>query len=93
MKLTYIRWSMTIIETRDLTLVTDPVFHMFGIRQAPRSYDFERMPRPDLVGITAFTSQAGRAYEIAKEFRQRGICGHGWNSRYRLHGRSPRTCR
>jgi len=52
MKLTYIRWSMTIIETQGLTLVTDPVFHMFGIRQAPRSYDFERMPRPDLVFIS-----------------------------------------
>jgi len=31
------------------------------------------MPRPDLVGITAFTSQANRAYELAGEFRKRGV--------------------
>ena len=32
-----------------------------------------RMPRPDLVGITAFTSQAPRAYQVAAEFRARGV--------------------
>jgi L-ascorbate metabolism protein UlaG (beta-lactamase superfamily) len=52
MKLTYVRWSMTLIETRGLTLVTDPVFRMLGVRQAPKAYDFERMPRPDLVFIS-----------------------------------------
>ena len=52
MKLTYIRWSMTIIETNGLTLVTDPVFHMLGLRQEPSSYTFDRMPRPDLVFIS-----------------------------------------
>jgi radical SAM superfamily enzyme YgiQ (UPF0313 family) len=31
--------------------------------------DYGRLPRPDLVGITAFTSQAPRAYEIAAKFR------------------------
>jgi len=31
------------------------------------------MPRPDLVGVTAFTSQAPRAYEIAAAFRDRGV--------------------
>ena len=31
------------------------------------------MPRPDLVGITAFTSQANRAYEIAAYFRELGV--------------------
>jgi radical SAM superfamily enzyme YgiQ (UPF0313 family) len=31
------------------------------------------MPRPDLVGITAFTSQANRAYEVAAEFRERCV--------------------
>jgi len=35
--------------------------------------DYEAMPRPDLVGITAFTSQANRAYELAGEFRKRGV--------------------
>ena len=35
--------------------------------------DYEQMLAPDLVGITAFTSQANRAYEIATHFRSRGI--------------------
>lgn len=52
MRLTYVRWSMTIIETNGLTIITDPVFRMAGIHQAPKSYTFERMPRPDLVFIS-----------------------------------------
>ncbi|HOD80184.1 MAG: Ribosomal protein S12 methylthiotransferase RimO [Planctomycetes bacterium ADurb.Bin126] len=35
--------------------------------------DYGAMPMPDLVGITAFTSQASRAYELAGEFRSRGV--------------------
>ncbi len=35
--------------------------------------DYEAMARPDLVGITAFTSQAPRAYEVAAFFRRRGV--------------------
>ena len=35
--------------------------------------DYEAMPRPDLVGITAFTSQANRAYEVAAHFRGLGV--------------------
>ncbi|NIM19742.1 MAG: radical SAM protein [Candidatus Latescibacteria bacterium] len=35
--------------------------------------DYARMSRPDLVGVSAFTSQAPRAYEVAAEFRARGI--------------------
>ena len=35
--------------------------------------DYEALPRPDLVGITAFTSQANRAYEIARHFRDVGV--------------------
>ncbi|KKL72606.1 hypothetical protein LCGC14_2083240, partial [marine sediment metagenome] len=35
--------------------------------------DYEALPRPDLVGITAFTSQATRAYEVAGEFRDWGV--------------------
>jgi radical SAM superfamily enzyme YgiQ (UPF0313 family) len=31
------------------------------------------MPRPDLVGITAFTSQVNRAYEVAAHFRRLGV--------------------
>jgi radical SAM superfamily enzyme YgiQ (UPF0313 family) len=35
--------------------------------------DYLAMPRPDLVGITAFTSQANRAYEVAAYFRRLGV--------------------
>jgi len=35
--------------------------------------DYTAMPRPDLVGITAFTAQADRAYKVAAEFRSRGV--------------------
>jgi radical SAM superfamily enzyme YgiQ (UPF0313 family) len=35
--------------------------------------DYSAMPRPDLVGITAFTSQANRAYALADHFRGQGV--------------------
>ncbi len=35
--------------------------------------DYSALPRPDLVGITAFTSQANRAYELAAHFRGLGV--------------------
>src|SRR5512136_2861256 len=35
--------------------------------------DYPAMPRPDFVGITAFTSQANRAYELAAYFRGLGV--------------------
>ncbi|MBP7866821.1 MAG: B12-binding domain-containing radical SAM protein [Acidobacteria bacterium] len=35
--------------------------------------DYASLPRPDLVGITAFTSQANRAYEIADFYRNLGV--------------------
>ena len=35
--------------------------------------DYPAMPRPDLVGITAFTSQTNRAYEVATYFRTMGV--------------------
>jgi radical SAM superfamily enzyme YgiQ (UPF0313 family) len=34
---------------------------------------YDELPRPDVVGITAFTSQAPRAYEIARWFRAGGV--------------------
>lgn len=34
---------------------------------------YDEMPLPDLVGITAFTSQAPRAYDIAGHFRRLGV--------------------
>lgn len=38
-----------------------------------RTPEYDKLPRPDLVGVTAFTSQANRAYELAAEFRERGV--------------------
>jgi len=35
--------------------------------------DYQSLPLPDLVGITAFTSQANRAYEMAAYYRGRGV--------------------
>lgn len=35
--------------------------------------DYTKMPRPDLIGLSSFTSQAPRAYELAAEFRSQGI--------------------
>jgi radical SAM superfamily enzyme YgiQ (UPF0313 family) len=37
------------------------------------SPDYRAMPRPDLVGITAFTSQATRAYEVSDYFKRSGV--------------------
>jgi len=35
--------------------------------------DYTALPRPDLVGITAFTSQVNRAYEVAALYRDLGV--------------------
>src|SRR5512139_1469568 len=35
--------------------------------------DYGSVPLPDLVGITAFTSQATRAYELAAHYRHLGV--------------------
>lgn len=35
--------------------------------------DYRRLPKPDLVGVTAFTSQAPRAYEVAAMYRAMGV--------------------
>jgi radical SAM superfamily enzyme YgiQ (UPF0313 family) len=35
--------------------------------------NYQAMPRPDMVGITAFTSQANRAYDVAAYFRNMGV--------------------
>jgi radical SAM superfamily enzyme YgiQ (UPF0313 family) len=35
--------------------------------------DYRAIPRPELVGITAFTSQASRAYAVAGYFRSLGV--------------------
>jgi radical SAM superfamily enzyme YgiQ (UPF0313 family) len=53
--------------------LTPPEWEVSILDENVAAIDYEHLPRPDLVGITAFTSQAPRAYEIAGLFRARGI--------------------
>ncbi len=53
--------------------LTPPEWEITVIDENLRRPDYAAMPRPDLVGITAFTSQASRAYEVAGEFRALGV--------------------
>jgi len=53
--------------------LTPPEWEIRVIDENLRLPDYEALPRPDLVGITAFTSQANRAYELAGEFRSRSV--------------------
>ena len=53
--------------------MTPPEWEITVIDENLRTPDYSAMPRPDLVGITAFTSQACRAYELAGEFRRGGV--------------------
>ena len=56
-----------------LARVTPPEWEITVIDENIHAPDYASLPRPDLVGLTAFTSQAGRAYELAGEFRNRGV--------------------
>ncbi|MFH1550455.1 MAG: radical SAM protein, partial [Planctomycetota bacterium] len=47
--------------------LTPPEWEVTIIDENINVPDYEVLPRPDLVGITAFTSQANRAYELAGE--------------------------
>ena len=53
--------------------LTPPEWEITIIDENLNMPDYEALPRPDLVGITAFTSQVNRAYELAGEFRKRGV--------------------
>jgi len=53
--------------------LTPPEWEITVIDENVRTVDYSTMSRPDLVGITAFTSQASRAYELAELFRDRGV--------------------
>ena len=53
--------------------LTPPAWEIKIIDENLSVTDYEALPRPDLVGITACTSQAPRAYELAGEFRGRGV--------------------
>jgi len=53
--------------------LTPPEWEISIVDENLGAPDYPAMPRPDLVGITAFTSQANRAYEVATYFRRRGV--------------------
>jgi radical SAM superfamily enzyme YgiQ (UPF0313 family) len=53
--------------------LTPPEWEISIVDENFGSPDYTTMPLPDLVGITAFTSQANRAYEVAAYFRRLGV--------------------
>ncbi|MCX6349378.1 MAG: radical SAM protein [Candidatus Aureabacteria bacterium] len=53
--------------------LTPPEWEVSIVDENLDAPDYPSMPRPDLVGITAFTSQANRAYEVAAHFRRLGV--------------------
>ena len=53
--------------------LTPPAWEISIVDENLGAPDYAAMPRPDLVGITAFTSQANRAYEVAAYFRRLGV--------------------
>ncbi|UCE56309.1 MAG: B12-binding domain-containing radical SAM protein [Desulfobacterales bacterium] len=53
--------------------LTPPEWEITIVDENLSTPNYEAMPRPDLVGITAFTSQANRAYEISTYFRRHGV--------------------
>jgi radical SAM superfamily enzyme YgiQ (UPF0313 family) len=53
--------------------LTPPEWEITIVDENLSTPNYEAMPRPDLVGITAFTSQANRAYEISTYFRRQGV--------------------
>jgi len=56
-----------------LAALTPPGWDISIFDENVRVPDYGSLPRPDLVGVTAFTSQANRAYEVAADFRSRGV--------------------
>jgi radical SAM superfamily enzyme YgiQ (UPF0313 family) len=53
--------------------LTPPSWEITIVDENFSESDYSAMPRPDLVGITAFTSQANRAYEVATQFRSMSV--------------------
>ena len=56
-----------------LAALTPPEWEITVFDENVRMPDYAALARPDLVGVTAFTSQANRAYEVAALFRGRGV--------------------
>jgi radical SAM superfamily enzyme YgiQ (UPF0313 family) len=61
------------LSLRVLAGLTPPEWEVSILDENLGAPDYPSMPRPDLVGITAFTSQASRAYEVAAHFRRLGV--------------------
>jgi radical SAM superfamily enzyme YgiQ (UPF0313 family) len=53
--------------------LTPPEWEITIVDENLGAPNYPAMPRPDLVGITAFTSQANRAYEVSNHFRRLGV--------------------
>jgi radical SAM superfamily enzyme YgiQ (UPF0313 family) len=53
--------------------LTPPEWEISIVDENLGTPDYPAMHLPDLVGITAFTSQANRAYEVATYFRRLGV--------------------
>lgn len=53
--------------------LTPPEWEVTLIDENLSRPDYGRLPKPDLVGVTAFTSQAPRAYEVAAMYRATGV--------------------
>ena len=53
--------------------LTPPEWEVVIVDENLGAPDYPALPRPDLVGITAFTSQAPRAYDVAACFRRLGV--------------------
>lgn len=53
--------------------LTPPGWEIAIIDENLGTPDYAALPKPDLVGITAFTSQAPRAYRVAAAFRRLGV--------------------
>ncbi|OHE88880.1 MAG: hypothetical protein A3G75_15410 [Verrucomicrobia bacterium RIFCSPLOWO2_12_FULL_64_8] len=53
--------------------LTPPEWEITIVDENLGTPDYSAMPRPDLVGITACTAQANRAYEVATHFRRLGV--------------------
>jgi radical SAM superfamily enzyme YgiQ (UPF0313 family) len=56
-----------------LAALSPPEWEITIFDENVRVPDYASLLRPDLVGITAFTSQANRAYEVAADFRSRDV--------------------
>ncbi|MDY7041049.1 MAG: MBL fold metallo-hydrolase [Chloroflexota bacterium] len=52
MRVTYIRWSMCLIEMNGLNILTDPVFRIFGLRQPPAGYTVDQLPQLHLIVVS-----------------------------------------